>query len=308
MGTFIDGGNDSIEYIPNLSTSEASSQKNIWSVSRDCKVVSTVQDDGTEAKVIDVYNLDVPIGDPMNTKCNVDWTNISPKDSGAFVRRRMLSLSDESGHSIDMCLWDSKAEDEGSEIKEKNGQEERPIVCMKGSWISDYNGKSISVTGGSNLLLDPELEGVSWLCEWMVASYNTTIFVHVTNSFSKAVITKTVSEMLSINLKVSEFSAIFCVIVSVKEFQTGDFYYPACMKVVNGRQCGKKVTQVSESMWQCNSCDTDSGDIHFKCALHLCILDSTGHIWAVSFDDANEIVEMPACKLAALQDDDYTVF
>ncbi|EFJ29020.1 hypothetical protein SELMODRAFT_410947 [Selaginella moellendorffii] len=112
-----------------------------------------------------------------------------------------------------MCLWDSKAEDEGSEIKEKNGQEERPIVCMKGSWISDYNGKSISVTGGSNLLLDPELE--------------------------------------------------------VKEFQTGDFYYPACMKVVNGRQCGKKVTQVSEN--------------------------STGHIWAVSFDDANEIVEMPAC-------------
>ncbi|EFJ04619.1 hypothetical protein SELMODRAFT_432246 [Selaginella moellendorffii] len=104
----------------------------------------------------------------------------------------------------------------------------------------------------------------------MVAGYNTTIFVHVTNSSSKAVI-------------------------SVKEFQTGDFYYPACMKVVNGRQCGKKVTQVSESMWQCNSCDTDSGDIHFKYALQLCILDSTGHIWAVAFDDTNEIVEMPAC-------------
>ncbi|EFJ05461.1 hypothetical protein SELMODRAFT_431543 [Selaginella moellendorffii] len=147
-----------------------------------------------------------------------------------------------------MCLWDSEAEDEGSEIKEKPGQGERPIVCVKGSQISDYNGNDF----------------------W----YN---------------------EMLSINLKVSEFSAIFHVIVSVKEFQTGDFYYPACMKVVNGRQCGKKVTQVSESMWQCNSCDTDFGDIHFKYALHLCILDSTGHIWAVAFDDANEIVEMPAC-------------
>ncbi|EFJ04635.1 hypothetical protein SELMODRAFT_432229 [Selaginella moellendorffii] len=131
------------------------------------------------------------------SKCNVDWTNISPKDSGAFMRRRMLSLSDESGHSIDMCLWDSKAEDEGSEIEEKPGQGERPIVCVKGSRISDYNGKFISVT--------------------------------------------------------------------VKEFQTGDFYYPACMKVVNGRQCGKK----------------------------LCILDST--VWVVAFDDANEIVEMPAC-------------
>ncbi|XP_024523802.1 replication factor A protein 1, partial [Selaginella moellendorffii] len=182
---------------------------------------------------------------------------------------------------------------------------------MKGGRISDYNGKSISVTGGSTLLVDPELEDVSWLHEWMVASYDTTNFVHVTNSSSKAVIygTKTVSEMLSINLKVSEFSAIFRVIVSVKEIQTGDFYYPACMKVVNGRQCSKKVTQVSESMWQCNSCDSDSGDIQLKYALHLCILDSTGHIWAVAFDDAaNEIVGMPACKLAALQDDDYTSF
>ncbi|EFJ08702.1 hypothetical protein SELMODRAFT_131333 [Selaginella moellendorffii] len=237
--------------------------------------------------------------------------NISPKDSGAFMRRRMLCLSDESGHSIDMCLWDSKAEDEGSEIEDKLGRGERPIVCVKGGRISDYNGKSISVTGGSTLLVDPELEDVSRLREWMVASYDTTSFVHVTNSSSKAVIsgTKAVSEMLSINLKVSEFSAIFRVIVSVKEIQTGDFYYPACMKVVNGRQCGKKVTQVSESMWQCNSCDSDSGDIQLKYALHLCILDSTGHIWAVAFDDAaNEIVGMPACKLAALQDDDYTGF
>ncbi|EFJ04973.1 hypothetical protein SELMODRAFT_431930 [Selaginella moellendorffii] len=45
-----------------------------------------------------------------------------------------------------MCLWDSKAEDEGSEIEEKPGRGERPIVCVKGSQISDYNGKSISVT------------------------------------------------------------------------------------------------------------------------------------------------------------------
>ncbi|EFJ26495.1 hypothetical protein SELMODRAFT_412779 [Selaginella moellendorffii] len=111
----------------------------------------------------------------------IGQTNISPKDSGAFMRRRMICLSDD---SIDMCLWDSN---------------------------------------------------------------------------------------------------------EVKEFQTGDFYYPACVKVVNGRQCGKKVTQASESMWQCNSCDTDSGD-----ALHLCILDSTAHIWAVAFDDAaNEIIGMP---------------
>ncbi|EFJ08824.1 hypothetical protein SELMODRAFT_428624 [Selaginella moellendorffii] len=160
-----------------------------------------------------------------------------------------------------MCLWDSQAKDEGSEIKEKLGLGERPIVCVKSGHISDYNGKYISVTGGST---DPELEDVSRLCEWMVACYDTTSFVHVTNSSSKAVIsgTKIVSEMLSINLKVSKFSAIFRVIVSVKEIQTGDFYYPACVKVVNGRQCGKKVT----------------------------------HIWAVAFDDAaNKIVGMLAC-------------
>ncbi|EFJ04528.1 hypothetical protein SELMODRAFT_432333 [Selaginella moellendorffii] len=190
---------------------------------------------------------------------NVVLNRMSVLDASKLGQETFIDVI--GGHSIDMCLWDSKAEDEGSEIEEKPGRGQKPTVCLKGSRISDYNGKSISVTGGSTLLVDPELEDVSWLCEWMVASYNTTIFVHVTNSSSKAVIsgTKTVSEMLSINLK------------------TGDFYYPACVKVVNGSQCGKKVTQVSESMWQC-TCDTDSGDIHFKYALHLCILDSTGHI------------------------------
>ncbi|EFJ04614.1 hypothetical protein SELMODRAFT_432247, partial [Selaginella moellendorffii] len=38
-----------------------------------------VQDDGTEAKVIDVYNLNVPfIGDPMNTKVHILQAAVEP--------------------------------------------------------------------------------------------------------------------------------------------------------------------------------------------------------------------------------------
>ncbi|EFJ09643.1 hypothetical protein SELMODRAFT_427960 [Selaginella moellendorffii] len=72
---------------------------------------------------------------------NVVLNRMSVLDASKLGQETFIDVI--GGHSIDMCLWDSKAEDEGSEIEEKPGRGQKPTVCLKGSRISDYNGKSI---------------------------------------------------------------------------------------------------------------------------------------------------------------------
>ncbi|EFJ06847.1 hypothetical protein SELMODRAFT_430315 [Selaginella moellendorffii] len=192
---------------------------------------------------------------------------VTSRDSGTFVKKRTLCLGDDSGHSVDLCLWDLKAEEEGSYIQERIDSGVQPIICVKGGKVSDYNGKSLSAIGVSTILIEPEMEAVADLREWMTLYYNVTNFIHLSTSSSRQTVscTTTLSEISNMQLKVLESSPIYRVIATVKEMKTDEFYYNACINVVNARQCGKKTTRTADG-WFCNYCNFESGvQLHGTC-------------------------------------------
>ncbi|XP_024538368.1 replication protein A 70 kDa DNA-binding subunit E-like [Selaginella moellendorffii] len=122
---------------------------------------------------------------------------VTSRDSGTFVKKRTLCLGDDSGHSVDLCLWDLKAEEEGSYIQERIDSGVQPIICVKGGKVSDYNGKSLSAIGVSTILIELEMEAVADLREWMTLYYNVTNFIHLSTSSSRQIVscTTTLSEI-----------------------------------------------------------------------------------------------------------------
>ncbi|EFJ04211.1 hypothetical protein SELMODRAFT_432625 [Selaginella moellendorffii] len=235
---------------------------------------------------------------------------VTSRDSGAFVKKRTLCLGDDSGHSVDLCLWDLKAEEEGSYIQERIDSGVQPIICVKGGKVSDYNGKSLSAIGVSTILIEPEMEAVADLREWMTLYYNVTNFIHLSTSSSRQTVshTTTLSEISNMQLKVLESSPIYRVIATVKEMKTDEFYYNACINVVNARQCGKKTTRTADG-WFCSYCNIESANMEFKYALKMCIEDSSSHVWAIAFQEAaQEIVGMSAKELATMRDENYPAF
>ncbi|XP_024532784.1 replication protein A 70 kDa DNA-binding subunit E-like [Selaginella moellendorffii] len=241
----------------------------------------------------------------------VGLTNVTCKDSGTLIKRRTLCLGDESGRSIDVCLWDSKAEEEGSKIYEKFERGEKQFLCVKGGKISEYNGRSISVIGASTVLLDVDLEIVASVRAWYSVTLDSTSFIHVTGSSGSnlAVRTTTISEMMGLNLKVMESSDTYRITANIRDIRIDNFSYPACTRVVNGRQCGKKVSSAGEDVWFCISCDSEIQEVDHKYALHVCIEDSSQYVWAIAFQEAaRELVGLPAQDFASMRDENYDVF
>ncbi|EFJ37129.1 hypothetical protein SELMODRAFT_77809, partial [Selaginella moellendorffii] len=176
----------------------------------------------------------------------------------------------------------------------------QPIICVKGGKVSDYNGKSLLAIGVSTILIEPEMEAVADLREWMTLYYNITNFIHLSVSC-----TTTLSEISSMQLKVLESFPIYRVIATMKEMKTDEFYYNACINVVNAQQCGRKTTQTANG-WFCSYCNIEFANMEFKYALKMCIKDSSSHVWAIAFQEvAQEIVGMPAKELATMRYENY---
>ncbi|EFJ26776.1 hypothetical protein SELMODRAFT_412540 [Selaginella moellendorffii] len=204
----------------------------------------------------------------------VGLTNVTCKDSGTLIKRRTLCLGDESGRSIDVCLWDSKAEEEGSKIYEKFERGEKQFLCVKGEIVASVRA-------------------------WYSVTLDSTSFIHVTGSSGSnlAVRTTTISEMMGLNLKVMESSDTYRITANIRDIRIDNFSYPACTRVVNGRQCGKKVSSA------------EIQEVDHKYALHVCIEDSSQYVWAIAFQEAaRELVGLPAQDFASMRDENYDVF
>ncbi|EFJ25858.1 hypothetical protein SELMODRAFT_413871 [Selaginella moellendorffii] len=159
--------------------------------------------EGTEIRIIGSDDCALILSDKI-----VQGTVYSFSGSGGIRRSNQAytpfeatwEIQANKGHSVDLCLWDLKAEEEGSYIQDSGVQ---PIICVKGGKVLDYNGKSLSAIGVSTILIEPEMEAMADLREWMTLYYNVTNFIHLSTSSSRQTIscTTTLSEISNMQLK-----------------------------------------------------------------------------------------------------------
>ncbi|EFJ04826.1 hypothetical protein SELMODRAFT_4757, partial [Selaginella moellendorffii] len=108
--------------------------------------------------------LDITINSYIDLVGVVIWvglTTVTPRGVESSNKRRMMTICDNSFHSVDVCLWGDYADEEGSQLLENIS-----IVCIKGGRICEFNERSVSVTNVSTLAIDADLDLVQEMRSW----------------------------------------------------------------------------------------------------------------------------------------------
>ena len=81
-------------------------------------------------------------------------TTIQKRDGNPAVKRG-VNVRDSSGRSIELTLWGGATQDPGDVLATAIASGHRPIIAIKNARVGDFNGKTLSNTTSSTILVDP---------------------------------------------------------------------------------------------------------------------------------------------------------
>ncbi|KAF5404287.1 Replication protein A subunit [Paragonimus heterotremus] len=220
-----------------------------------------------------------------------EMQTIMAKTSQRELRKRELGLVDSSQCLVRLTLWGEEAENfDGSR---------HPAIVIKGAKVSDFNGRSLSVSTTSTVMVAPtnvpeaiRLKG--WYeHEGRLANFETYKSEMVSSTsggdsgsagggcLSGWHLTQDVKASgVGTNAKADYFCCKGTVVFLKKE----NFMYQACP--TDG--CNKKVVDLGNGLYRCEKCARETPNCKWRLLLTVKIADMTGDLWVTCFQDAAE--------------------
>lgn len=226
---------------------------------------------------------------------------VSKKDGRPFNMRE-LTLVDDTGFSVRVSIW-------GKTANSFDAQAES-VVAFKGTKVSDFGGKSLSLMSSGTMSVDPDIPDAHRLKGWYDSAGRTDNFATHQGLSSMGGATgrkddlKTISQVKEENLGVDDqaYYSIKATIVFIKQ---ENFAYPAC----SSQGCNKKVTEIGDGTWQCEKCNVAHDKPEWRYILSLNVADHTGHQWLSCFDETGRaVLGMSANELMEIKDNDIDKF
>lgn len=226
---------------------------------------------------------------------------ISKKDGRPFQKRE-LTLVDDTGYSVRVTIWGKTANSFETQAES--------VVAFKGTKVSDFGGKSLSLLSSGTMSVDPDIPDAHRLKGWYDSAGRTDTFATHQNMTSMAGATgrkddlKTIAQVKEENLGMEDqaYYSIKATIVFVKQ---DNFCYPAC----SSEGCNKKVVSMGDGTWHCEKCNIAHEKPDYRYILNLNVADHTSHQWLSCFDETGRtVVGMSANELMELKENDDAKF
>uniref|UniRef100_I1PRT8 Replication protein A subunit n=2 Tax=Oryza glaberrima TaxID=4538 RepID=I1PRT8_ORYGL len=224
-------------------------------------------------------------------------TSVSPSATimrkiGTETRKRSIQLKDLSGRSIEVTLWGNFCDAEGQQLQLQCDSGSNPIIAFKGARVGDFNGKSVSTIGSTQLIINPDFPEVERLRQWYMTEGKTAPCISLSRemlNMGRTDARKTIAQIKDENLGRLEKPDWITVKAAISHVTTESFCYPACPKLLPvGRQCNKKAINNGDGMWHCDRCDESFQNPAYRYMLRFQIQDHTGSTYASAFDEAGE--------------------
>eukprot|EP01091_Cochliopodium_minus_P009173 TRINITY_DN2198_c2_g1_i1.p1 TRINITY_DN2198_c2_g1~~TRINITY_DN2198_c2_g1_i1.p1 ORF type:complete len:579 (-),score=184.44 TRINITY_DN2198_c2_g1_i1:454-2190(-) len=241
--------------------------------------------------VIDVLGYIVTCGnlETINTK------------AGKELKRKVLTLIDDTNATIELTLWSQKAEQFNSSDC---------VIAVNGAKVSDFNGKSISTSLGSEIEINPPIIEADELLKWYNNSRDN---MGESESLSKRTYNqsgngtgdskgktkeKNFRQVLEQGIGKNGNDGSFANVCTItKVYKTGTFMYSACPT----EKCKKKVQSIDDR-WYCEKCNQHFEECEWRYILKGIATDSTGSQRVDFFNDkATIILDKTANELHQLQ-------
>lgn len=232
-----------------------------------------------------------------------DVDEIVSKRDGRPFSKRELTLVDDSGFSVRLTVWGKTAT--GFDVSPES------VVAFKGTKVSDFGGKSLSLLSSGTMTVDPDIPDAHRLKGWYDSAGRGNNFATHQGASAMGAAggrkdeTITIRKVKDDNLGADD-QAYFTIKATNVFTRQENFSYPACPT----QTCNnKKVTELGDGTWQCEKCNIAHDKPNHRYIMSLNVADFTNHMWLTCFDEAaRQIMGMPANELIELRDNDDAGF
>ncbi|KAI8725264.1 Replication protein A subunit [Fusarium sp. LHS14.1] len=227
---------------------------------------------------------------------------VSKKDGRPFQKRE-LTLVDDTGYSVRVTVW--------GKIANSFDAPAESVVAFKGTKVSDFGGKSLSLLSSGTMSVDPDIADAHRLKGWYDSAGRTDTFAthqgmaSMGNATGRKDEIKTISQVKDENLGMDD-QAYYTIKATIVFMKQDTFCYPACAS----QGCNKKVTEMGDGTWHCEKCNVSHEKPEYRYILSLNVADHTSHQWLSCFDDSGQkILGRTANEMMELKEsDDPTKF
>ncbi|GAA6016502.1 hypothetical protein JCM10207_002819 [Rhodosporidiobolus poonsookiae] len=209
-------------------------------------------------------------------------SEITAKATQKQIKKRELTIVDRSQFSCRVTLWGRQAES----WNEADGG----IVALKGVKVGDFGGRSLSVSGSSTVMVDPDIEEAHELRGWYDTTGQNQSFQAHSNSGPGAATSfkpdqfKTLQTVVDENLGMSDKPDFFATRATVTYVKGENLSYPACPT----ERCNKKMILEGENAWRCEKCDMTYEAPQYRYILSMCVSDYTSQLWMSGFNEVGQ--------------------
>ena len=226
-----------------------------------------------------------------------DLQVVQAKSTGRELKKRELSLVDQSNSGISLTLWGTEAESfDGSS---------QPILVIKGARVKEFGGGKQLSTGVSSVMkYNPDIPEAHRLRGWFD---NEGISKNVTNISARSAMNGfetpwiNIKDVQEMGLGQREKGDYFQVKATVLLYRSETGIYKACLS----ESCKKKVVDLENGMYRCEKCNREFPNFKYLLMGSVNIGDWSGNLWVSLFSsEAEKVLEMTSQSVGeALEND-----
>ncbi|KAL5243701.1 hypothetical protein ACI65C_011111 [Semiaphis heraclei] len=208
-----------------------------------------------------------------------ELTMLMSKTTRKELKKRDVTIVDQSQNSVTITLWDTQAEDFDGSLQ--------PVIAIKGSRIREFMGsKSLSLLGSTVMQINPDIEEAHRLRGWYDSLPSNSEF----NNISTRSDVGANSQFLTIKGAQlaqlgggdkADYYSMYSHLIFVKSESA---LYKACPKP----DCQKKVIDRNDGTYRCEKCNDETENFKYRLMLSAQLSDSTGNQWVTMFQETAE--------------------
>ncbi|KAL5110312.1 Replication protein A 70 kDa DNA-binding subunit [Taenia crassiceps] len=221
-----------------------------------------------------------------------DVSTITVRSSQREVQKREVGLVDESGCLVRLTLW-------GQEAIGFDGSN-HPALVVKSAKLSDFNGRSLSTTAQSSVIVAPtNIPEANRLKGWYENGGGSTLnfetyrgemmggaggegFTGTLGSRDWNLLSDLEAPGVGGQAKADFFTCKATVTFLKKE----NFMYQSCTT----EGCQKKVLDLGNGLYRCEKCNRETSTYNWRLMLSVKISDMTGEHWITCFQNTAEVI------------------
>ncbi|CCH45720.1 Replication protein A 70 kDa DNA-binding subunit [Wickerhamomyces ciferrii] len=221
--------------------------------------------------------------------------------AGRAYDRRDITVVDDSQFAISVGLWNKTA----LEFDTPEGT----VIAIKGAKVSDFNGKTLSITPSGTITTNPDAPEAYAIKGWYDAQGRNENFQTLKTELGTRKTSieerKTIGDVQNLELGLGEKPDYFTIKSSVNFLKTDNFSYPAC----SSEGCNRKVIEQHDGTWRCEKCDINHAVPLYRYILTISVVDPTGQLWVTLFEDqAKALLGYSANDLVKYKEEDNSLF